>query len=401
VTLLVWLEDDAALDAHLAGAKFATLARVQRWPEPDRPEVPAAAALTTEAWQRVIDHNGLQPLVGRAGTGDEGASAALADALALAALPAEVHEQLAAVASRLLEQGPGEIAVRSSAVAEDLRGRTFAGQNVTRLSVRDVPSAVQAYRDCLASAWLPGARRYRSRTADPAGGVENPEMAVVLQAMAHHGEGWAGAALSDGAGGVTVEVVRGLGDALMRGRADPLRWTVAGDEQPDGRLASAVVAWVRRAEQRVGHGVEVEFAVRPDTAAPVILQLRSHAAAARVAPSGQRSAAPLGAVNGLAIGSGVATGPVCCLEGPDQHDLLTPGGVLVAPSTDPSWLPVLGQVAAVVTDHGGVTSHAAIVCRELGLLAVVGCGDATGRLVHGEMVEVRCEGPTGSVRVIG
>ena len=78
-------------------------------------------------------------------------------------------------------------------------------------------------------------------------------------------------------------------------------------------------------------------------------------------------------------------------------DLPVPGAVLGTSSTDPGWLPRLGGLGAVVTDHGGLTSHAAIVCRELGLLAVVGCGDATRRLVHGQQVEVRCVGPTGAV----
>lgn len=397
VTVLVWLDDDAAVDPQLTGAKFSTLARVGRWPMPDRPEIPRAAAASTHAWHLVVEHNELDALVRRARAGDEDAAESLAAALATARLPDQLHSHLTEAATVLLEQGPGEIAVRSSAVAEDQDGRTFAGQYVTRLSVRDVDTAVQAYRDCLASAWLPGARRYRARTAVADAGVDDPAMAVVLQAMAHHGEGWAGAALSDGAGGVTVEVVRGLGDALMAGRADPLRWTVAGDEQPDGRMASAVVGWVRRAEQRVGHGVEVEFAVRPDTPAPVVLQLRAHTAGARFGRAGQRRSVPSGVVNGLAIGSGTARGPVCCLEGPDQHDRLVAGGVLVTSSTDPAWLPLLGSVAAVVTDHGGLTSHAAIVCRELGLLAVVGCGDATRRLVHGDEVEVRCDGPAGSV----
>lgn len=400
MTLLVWLDDDAALDARLTGTKFASLARLHRWPEPDRPELPAGAAVSTRAWHLVVAHNDLEAPVRDAGRGDDAAAGHVASALTAARIPDEVHEQLSAAATRLLSEGPGELAVRSSAVAEDLPGRTFAGQYVTRLRVRDVPSVVQAYRDCLASAWLPGARRYRARTSAAAQGAHDPSMAVALQAMAHHGEGWAGAALTDGAGGVTLELVRGLGDALMSGRADPLRWTVAGDEEPDGAMATAVVAWVRRAEQRVGHGVEVEFAIRPDVPAPVVLQLRAHDPGARVDHEALRRQGPSGAVNGLAVGSGVVTGAVCSLEGPDQQDRLAPGGVLVTASTDPAWLPLLGSAAAVVTDHGGVTSHAAIVCRELGLLAVVGCGDATRRLVHGEMVEVRCEGPTGTVTSI-
>ena len=285
--------------------------------------------------------------------------------------------------------------MRSSAVAEDLAGRTFAGQHLTRLSVSDVGDAVRAYRDCLASAWAEGTRRYRERTAD--GSPDDPSMAVIVQAMAHAGDGWAGAAVTDGVGGVTVEVVRGFGDELMSGRADPLRWTVAGGEQADGALAVSVVSWVRRCEQRCGHAVEVEFAVRTDDPAPVVLQLRAHDPATPIVAGPSRWRTVRGEVNGLAIGTGRVRGPVCCLDGPEDMDRLVPGGVLVTDSTDPAWLPLLGGVGAVVTDHGGLTSHAAIVCRELGILAVVGCGDATRRLVHGDLVDVRCDGPTGSV----
>jgi pyruvate,water dikinase len=395
VTLLVWLDDDGARDASLTGAKFAMLASVHRWPPPDRREVPDGAALSTAAWHRVIEHNGLRDMVDRALAGDDAAARLLSEGLASAELPPDVRDALGVAVTRLTGAGVVEFAVRSSAVDEDLAGRTFAGQYLTRLSVRDEAGAARAYLDCLASAWSAGNRRYRERTAD--GAPDDPSMAVIVQAMAHIGDGWAGAALSDGVGGVTVEVVRGLGDELMSGRADPLRWTVAAGEEPDGALAQAVVGWVRRCEQRIGHAVEVEFSVRSDDPAPVVLQVRAHRPSGTIAAGPTRWHTARGEVNGLAIGVGHVRGPVCRLDGPDEIDRLVPGGVLVATSTDPGWLPLLGGVGAVVTDHGGLTSHAAIVCRELGILAVVGCGDATRRLVHGAVVDVRCEGPTGSV----
>jgi pyruvate,water dikinase len=140
--------------------------------------------------------------------------------------------------------------------------------------------------------------------------------------------------------------------------------------------------------------------VRSDGPTPVVLQLRAHRAGVPVVAGPDRWASPPGDVSGLAIGSGTVRGPACVLDGPDEMDRLVPGGVLVTASTDPAWLPLLGGLGAVVTDHGGLTSHAAIVCRELGILAVVGCGDATRRLVHGHQVEVRCDGPNGTVSAI-
>ncbi len=225
-------------------------------------------------------------------------------------------------------------------------------------------------------------------------------MAVMVQPMVHLGDGWAGAALSDGRRGVVIEVVRGLGDRLMSGRADPLQWSVAGDETPDGALAASLVDWVRRAEARFGHAIEVEFAVRNDESVPVVLQARPHDPGEWHAAGADHWTGSTGLVNGRAVGSGTTRGVVCRLDDPADLDLLEPGGVLVTSSTDPRWLPLLDRVAAVVTDHGGLTSHAAIVCRELGLLAVVGCTDATRRLHHGDLVEVSCDGGAGAVRLL-
>lgn len=397
VTVLVWLDDDDALDRAVTGTKFASLAAVRRWPAPDRPEIPSAGALTTAAWHRVVEHNDLGELAARAAAGQPDAEQSLGRALGGAELPDEVAIALSALAARLTSNGAA-LAVRSSAVAEDLAGRTFAGQYLTRLSVRTEQAVADAYRACLASAWSAGPRCYRERTAD--GSPDDPAMAVIVQEMAHDGDGWAGAAVTDGQGGVTVEVVRGLGAELMSGRADPLRWIVAGGAQPEGDLARAVVDWCRRAERRCGNAVEVEFAVRSDGPTPVVLQLRAHRAGVPVVGGPGRWASPPGDVSGLAIGSGTVRGPACVLDGPEDSDRLVPGGVLVTTSTDPAWLPLLGGLGAVVTDHGGLTSHAAIVCRELGILAVVGCGDATRRLVDGRQVEVRCDGPNGTVSAI-
>jgi pyruvate,water dikinase len=388
--LLVWSDEEVALDPALVGSKFASLAALDRWPVRERPQLVPGAALSTEAWHLVVDHAGLGGAVRAALAGDAAAADELSRSLQSVALPEPVDAALRAALARL---GDSALAVRSSAVAEDLVGRSFAGQYRTCLDVVGVEAAADAYRTCLASAWQPAMMAYRRTTSS---GFDDPAMAVVLQPMVHDGDGWAGAALSDGAGAVVVEVVRGWGDALMSGRADPLRWEVAPGEQPDAAVAASVVEWVRRAERRTGAPIEVEFALRRAESVPVVLQLRTHApgsAAVDAAPTTWSR----GLVNGLAVGRGMVRGPVCRLDGVHEMDRLVPGGVLVTSMTDPAWVPLMGHAAAVVTDHGGSTSHAAIVCRELGLLAVVGCGDATSLLDQGRQVEVRCEGSVGSV----
>lgn len=389
--LLVWSDDEVALDPALVGSKFASLAALHRWPAPERPQLVPGAALSTEAWHLVVDHAGLGGAVRAALAGDAAAAEELCRDLQVVVLPDPMVRALSEAMERLGAGTP--LAVRSSAVAEDMVGRSFAGQYRTCLDVVGVGAAADAYRTCLASAWQPAVMAYRRTTSSA---PDDPAMAVVLQPMVHDGDGWAGAALSDGAGAVVVEVVRGWGDALMSGRADPLRWEVAPGEQPDAAVAASVVEWVRRAERRTGAPIEVEFALRRSESVPVVLQLRTHAPGSAAADAGPTTWSR-GLVNGLAVGRGTVRGPVCRLDGVHQMDRLVPGGVLVTSMTDPGWVPLMGHAAAVVTDHGGSTSHAAIVCRELGLLAVVGCGDATALLDQGRQVEVRCDGSVGSV----
>ena len=101
---------------------------------------------------------------------------------------------------------------------------------------------------------------------------------------------------------------------------------------------------------------------------------------------------------GDAIGSKVATGIARILKSPDESDKLQPGEIVVTDLTSPDWDPILKNAAAIITNKGGRTSHASIVARELGVPAIVGCGDATEKITDGEMITVSCcEGETGFV----
>jgi pyruvate,water dikinase len=102
--------------------------------------------------------------------------------------------------------------------------------------------------------------------------------------------------------------------------------------------------------------------------------------------------------SGRAIGQKIGIGPVRIVKDPKQMDQVKPGDVLVADMTDPNWEPVMKRASAIVTNRGGRTCHAAIIARELGIPAIVGCGDATETLTEGEEVTVSCtEGDTGHV----
>ena len=160
--------------------------------------------------------------------------------------------------------------------------------------------------------------------------------------------------------------------------------------------------WAVAIERHYGRPMDMEWAKDGATgnlyivqARPETVQARREAGSVR-AYTIKRKGEKL--VSGLSIGDAVATGNVCKLDAPSQIDRFPDNGILVAEMTDPDWVPIMARAAAIVTDHGGRTSHAAIVSRELGLPAVVGARDATRILQDGQAVTVSCaEGARGFV----
>jgi pyruvate,water dikinase len=163
--------------------------------------------------------------------------------------------------------------------------------------------------------------------------------------------------------------------------------------------------WGKRVEEHYGRPMDMEWAVDGETGELFMLQARpetvqSHADAGSLSSfSLVPSAGPPRVVTrGLAIGAGIASGAVRLLHGPGESSSFKEGEILVASSTNPDWVPIMKKASAIVTDHGGRSSHAAIVSRELGVPAIIGTGDATRLLSRGEAVTVDCaEGETGVV----
>jgi pyruvate,water dikinase len=158
----------------------------------------------------------------------------------------------------------------------------------------------------------------------------------------------------------------------------------------------ALARWAVIIEDHYGRPMDIEWAKDGVTGDLFIVQARPETVEAR------RSGATLTTydvsghgpvlLKGLSVGAGAATGVVCRLDSPDEGDRFSDGAILVADTTDPDWVPVMQRAAAVVTNRGGRTSHAAIVSRELGVPAVVGAVDATTTLVEGQRVTVSCAG---------
>lgn len=326
-------------------------------------------------------------------------------------------DDVAGLEAALDELGAGSFAVRSSSADEDMADRSAAGQYESLLGVRgaDVAAAV---RTCRASSWSPRAVAYRTATAPDGPG---PRMAVLVQRMI---DADVAGVMVDDPDGTWIEASWGLGPSVVGGSVTPDRYRVTRDgtvtrtlgdkatrvDRRGAGVATSAVAEVdrrrpaldaaavdrlvtlaRRVAALLGAGQDVEWAIAGDEL--WLLQARPVTAAVP-APPGPESA---GTFTGTPGSRGVATGPVRTVLGPADFARVRAGDVLVCRWTDPAWTPLLGTVAAVVTETGGILAHAAIVARERDIPAVVGLPGATAALVEGSLVTV--DGTAGTVTI--
>ena len=353
------------------------------------------------------------------------------------------------------ERGPGlTVAVRSSATAEDLPTASFAGQHDSFLHIRDEASLFEACRRCFASLFTDRAIVYRVNN-----GFDHLKVAlsVAVMTMVRSDQAESGVAFTlDTETGfrdvVFITGAYGLGENIVQGRVGPDEFYVhkptfrqgyravlsrslgtketrlehrRGD--PSGALRSRRVlnrdrqrycledtavldladAAIRIEDHFSRHAgaptpMDIEWARDAGDGRLYILQARPETVSARRSAADYETyrldgKAPV-LVAGKAVGEKIASGKVRLIRTAADLKAFRPGEILVARSTSPDWLPVMKSAAAIVTDQGGRTCHAAIVARELGVPAVVGAGDATARLVDGQTVTASCaEGETGHV----
>ncbi len=351
--------------------------------------------------------------------------------------------------SRRYQTDEVDVAVRSSATAEDLPGASFAGQQETFLNVVGEEELVEACRNCYASLFTDRAISYRTEQ-----GFDHMDVAlsVGVQKMVRSDLSGSGVLFTiDTETGfpdvVVINAAWGLGENVVQGAVNPDEYVVfkplldAGEYRPiigksKGEKAQKMVysqkgasdpiknvetsrserasfvldddeilelaRWAVIIEQHYGRPMDVEWAKDGDDGGMFIVQARPETVQSR-RDVGELKTYKLketgkSLVEGLAIGEAVATGPVMLLESAEEIDRFQDGAVLVTGMTDPDWVPIMKRAAAIVTDHGGRTSHAAIVSRELGVPALVGTGDATTVLKDGQLVTVStAEGEKGFV----
>ena len=339
-----------------------------------------------------------------------------------------------------------DVAARSSATAEDLPEASFAGQQESFLNVRGDEAVLDACTKCFASLFTDRAVTYREEQ-----GFDHMEVAlsVGLQKMVRADKAGVMFTIDTESGFPDNAIINagwGLGETVVKGSINPDQYTVykpflenealtpivgktkgdkakkivyaEGDGEPTKTVETTeeernalvlsddeiltLARWGARIEEHYDRPMDIEWARDGETEALFILQARpetvqSQRAASvlrtyRLQETGERL------VTGLSIGQSIAEGEVQLIHSADEIEKFEEGGILVTDMTDPDWGPILKKAAGIVTNHGGRTSHAAIVSRELGIPAVIGTENATETLTDGQEVTLSCvEGAEGYV----
>lgn len=447
-----------AEDTALVGGKNASLGEMTCALRESGVRVPEGFATTARAYRDFLESNQLlEPIreqLDALGRGerelhDVGRSvrALFEEAAFPDEIAAAITDAYADMANALGRRDP-DVAVRSSATAEDLPQASFAGQQETFLNVRGGEALLNACRQCFASLFTDRAIAYRVNN-----GFTHMEVAlsVGVQRMVRSDQAGSGVMFSiDTETGfphvVLINANHGLGETVVQGMVDPDEYMVFKpllneggyrpiiERRPGSKTWKLVYAetgpdptalvetssreretsvltddeilrlsrWAVAIEEHYGTPMDMEWAKDGPEGELFIVQARPETVQARREGTAlhryQLREEGRQLLTGHSIGGAIAAGPVCKLASPRDIEQFTDNAVLVTEKTDPDWVPIMKRAAAIVTDHGGRTSHAAIVSRELGLPAVVGTGVGTQLLEQGQSVTVSCsEGDQGVV----
>lgn len=453
-----WFEDLNNEDVPRVGGKNASLGEMIGRLRSQGVRVPGGFATTAEAYRRFLEHNSLGDLLREQTEGlsrDEQSlrevGKTIRQAIRHGEFPKDIARSIRTAYEELSRRNQSDavaVAVRSSATAEDLPEASFAGQQETYLNVQGAEDLLTACRDCYASLFTDRAINYRQqRNFDHL----KVALSVGVQKMVRSDEAGAGVMFSlDTDSGfpdlVVISANWGLGETVVQGSVNPDEYRVFKPRLAEEGLSPIIGKSVGRKEQKIiyasggKHTTRTVDTTRRERSSfvlsdPEVLTLARWAVAiekhygkpmdmewAKDGESGElycvqarpetvhsqentkalksyrlkESAHPI--VTGVAIGQAIASGRVKILHSPREMDRFEAGDILVTERTDPDWGPIMKQAAAIVTDHGGRTSHAAIVSRELGVPAVVGTETGTRDLKDQQAITVSCaEGSEGRI----
>ena len=457
--LVVPFEELRMSDVDIVGGKNASLGEMISQLAATGVKVPGGFATTAEAFRDFLTHNRLTERINaRLASLNTDDVKALAEAGAEirgwvrdADFPPDLEKAIRDHFARLTEGAPEGIsfAVRSSATAEDLPDASFAGQQETVLNVVGIDAILDHIREVFASLYNDRAISYRVHKGFAHEGVA---LSAGIQRMCRSDLGASGVMFTiDTESGfedvVFITSSWGLGETVVQGAVNPDEFYIhkpmlaAGkyplirrhlgsklikmefaDRQAEGRTVRTVdtppeqrarfslsdeevIELARYAtiiEQHYGRPMDIEWGKDGIDGQLFILQARPETVKSQARDRKQQRFVLKGSsdvlTSGRAIGQKIGTGRVRVVGDASEMEHVQPGDILVTDMTDPNWEPVMKRASAIVTNRGGRTCHAAIIARELGIPAVVGCGNATDVLKEGRLVTVSCaEGDTGYV----
>ena len=443
--------DDIGIeDIPLVGGKNASLGEMRRALTSKGVPVPDGFATTATAYGHFLETSGLASLIDDALSGLDitdihelqARSAKIRGAIVSAKLPEDLKLEIHAAYEQLCARA-GEIvavAVRSSATAEDLPEASFAGAQETYLNVVGEEALLQACLRCYASLFYERAISYR---VDKGFAHAKVALSIGVQRMVRSDLGTSGVIFTiDTESGfrdaVLINAAYGLGENIVKGSVNPDEYCVfkttlrAGfrpilqkiigskevkmiydtgaasvknvpvPEADRARFALSdddilkLARWACLIEEHYGKPMDIEWAKDGITGELFIVQARPETVQSRkdtnVLEFYELQGSGKVLLSGRSVGAKIASGPVRVIRDAASLDEFQEGEVLVAEKTDPDWEPIMKKAAAIITDRGGRTCHAAIVSRELGVPAVVGTQSGTKSLRSGQVVTVSCAG---------
>jgi len=448
-------------DVESVGGKNASLGEMISQLAATGVRVPGGFATTAHAFREFLKHEGLATRIeARLATLNTDDVRALAEAgaeirhwIESTPFPPELDVAITAEFAKLSQGNPGaSFAVRSSATAEDLPDASFAGQQETFLNVVGIDAVLAKMKEVFASLYNDRAISYRVHK-----GFAHSDVALSagVQRMVRSDLGAAGVMFTiDTESGfkdvVFITSSYGLGETVVQGAVNPdefyvhkhalragklaiirrnlgsklikMEFTTPDEKAASGQLVKTVdtlheqrnryslsdadvaelAGYALTIEQHYGRAMDIEWGKDGADGKLYILQARPETVKSqqegKVEQRYKLKSTGTVLAEGRAIGQKIGTGPVRIVHSLADMDTVQAGDVLVTDMTDPNWEPVMKRAAAIVTNRGGRTCHAAIIARELGIPAVVGCGDATDVLKEGALVTVACsEGDTGYI----
>jgi len=456
--MILWFEDIGIADVPAVGGKNASLGEMTAALAQKGVKVPSGFATTADAYRAFVHDNELAPRITEhlsafhsGGCTLQEAGQAIRSLFLEAEMPSHIAEEIVSAYAELGRRTGTErpaVAVRSSATAEDLPDASFAGQQETFLNVRGRAALLAACRRCFASLFTDRAISYRD-----AKGFDHLEVAlsIGIQQMVRSDLCGSGVMFSiDTETGfpnaIVISAAWGLGETVVQGSVNPDRYVVFKpllaqpgtepiiDKELGGKAFRMVYGeggshrtrivetteqerqsfvldnsdivqlarWAVAIEDHYQRPMDMEWAKDGETGELYIVQARPETVQAQASTSTFRhyrlkeKGDPL--LTGAAVGTAIAAGKACVIRTAADIAQFRDGSILITETTDPDWVPVMKRAAGIVTNHGGTTSHAAIVSRELGVPAIVGTGNATEIIAENSEITISCaDGDVGTI----